>query len=202
MKTKSQKSSLLTFVVVSGVGMLFIIYYSTLTKPLEKILALMVATTCCLPFIFRFISMMFSDFANQLKENDKNCPYTRKVDRNGRLILKSDYYKKENKTERQEPKEEKYNGKPKEVTTKGYAECRNIIIASSKNKLLTRKVILELKAKIRNVLGVEYEFFKDKRFANDFNEIFAELKSDAFTEKDYNDLTEWVSKNLKLPIDE
>lgn len=202
MKTKSQKSSLLTFVVVSGVGMLFIIYYSTLTKPLEKILALMVATTCCLPFIFKFISMMFSDFANKLKENDKNCPYTRKVDANGNLILKSDYYKKDSKLEKQEPKEEKYKGKPKEVTTKGYAECRNIIIASSKNKLLTRKVILELKAKIRNVLGVEYEFFKNKKFANDFNEIFAELKSDAFTEKDYNDLTEWVSKNLKLPIDE
>lgn len=202
MKAKAKKSSLLPFVVVSGVGMVFIIYYSTLTKSLEKMLALMIATACCLPFIFRFISMMFSDFTNQLKENDKNCPYTRKVDKNGRLILKSDYYKKENETERQEPKEEKYKGKPKEVTTKGYAECRNIIIASSKNKLLTRKVILELKAKIRNVLGIEYEFFKDKKFANDFNEIFAELKSDAFTEKDYNDLTEWVSKNLKLPIDE
>lgn len=202
MKTKSQKSSLLTFVVVSGVGMLFIIYYSTLTKPLEKILALMIATACCLPFIFRFISMIFSDFANKLKENDKNCPYTRKVDANGNLILKSDYYKKDSKLEKQEPKEETYKRKAKEVKTKGYTECRNIIIASSKNKLLTRKVILELKARIRNVLGIEYEFFKDKKFANDFNEIFAELKSDAFTEKDYNDLTEWVSKNLKLPIDE
>ncbi|WP_278453605.1 hypothetical protein [Thomasclavelia spiroformis] len=201
MKAKTKKSSLLPFVVVSGIGMVFIIYYSTLTKPLEKILALMVAVTCCLPFIFKFISMMFSDFANQLKKEQRNNPYTRFVNSKGEPILKSDYYKQDSKVENK-PKEEKYIGKHKEVTTKGYAECRNIIIASSKNKLLTRKVILELKAKIRNVLGVEYEFFKDKKFANDFNEIFAELKSDTFTEKDYNDLTEWVSKNLKLPSDE
>lgn len=201
MKAKAKKSSLLPFIVVSGIGMVFIIYYSTLTKPLEKILTLMIAFTCCIPFIFKFISMMFGAFANQLKKEQRNNPYTRFVNSKGEPILKSDYYKQDSKVE-SKLKEEKYIGKHKEVTTKGYAECRNIIIASSKNKLLTRKVILELKAKIRNVLGVEYEFFKDKKFANDFNEIFAELKSDAFTEKDYNDLTEWVSKNLKLPNDE
>lgn len=198
MKAKTKKSSLLTFVVVSGVGMVFIIYYSTLTKPLEKILALMIATACCLPFIFRFISMMFGAFANQLKENDKNCPYTRKVDANGNLILKSDYYKKENKVDNKPKEETDTKRKPKIVTTKGYEELRNVLTACSKNKLLERETILEFKAILRNKLGTHYECYSNMKFNNDMHFIYTLIKSSKFTTEDYNEMTEWISEHLNI----
>ncbi|WP_195618914.1 hypothetical protein [Clostridium paraputrificum] len=198
MKAKTKKSSLLTFVVVSGVGMLFIIYYSTLTKPLEKILALMIATACCLPFIFRFISMMFGTFANQLKENDQNCPYTRKVDANGNLILKSDYYKKENKADNKPKEESNTKRKPKIVTTKGYEELRNVLTACSKNKLLERQTILEFKTILRNKLGTHYECYSNMKFNNDMHFIYTLIKSSKFTTEDYNEMTQWISEHLNI----
>lgn len=198
MKVKNKRCSLLPFVVVSGVGMLFIVYYSTLTKPLEKILALMIATTCCLPFIFRFISMMFGSFANQLKENDKNCPYTRKVDANGRLILKSDYYKKGNKVDNKPKEEVNIKRKPKVVTIEGYEELRNILTASSKNKLLERETILEFKSILRTKLGTHYECYTNMKFNNDMHFIYTLIKSSKFTTEDYKEMTQWISEHLNI----
>lgn len=198
MKAKTKKSSLLPFVVVSGVGMIFIIYYSTLTKPLEKILALMIATTCCLPFIFKFISMMFGAFANQLKENDKNSIYTRKVDANGNLILKSDYYKKENKVDNKPKEEVNTKRKPKVVTTEGYEELRNVLTASSKNKLLKRETILEFKSILRTKLGTHYECYTNMKFNNDMHFIYTLIKSSKFTTEDYKEMTIWISEHLNI----
>lgn len=198
MKAKAKKSSLLTFVVVSGVGMVFIIYYSTITKPLEKILTLMIATACCLPFIFKFISMMFSAFTHQLKENDKNCPYTRKVDANGNLILKSDYYKKENKVDDKPKEEVNVKRKPKVVTTEGYEELRNVLTASSKNKLLKRKTILEFKSILRAKLGTHYECYANMKFNNDMHFIYTLIKSSKFTTEDYKEMTIWISEHLNI----
>lgn len=195
MKAKTKKSSLLPFVVVSGVGMIFIIYYSTLTKPLEKILALMIATTCCLPFIFKFISMMFGAFANQLKENDKNSIYTRKVDANGNLILKSDYYKKENKVDNKPKEEVNTKRKPKVVTTEGYEELRNVLTASSKNKLLKRETVLEFKSILRTKLGTHYECYTNMKFNNDMHFIYTLIKSSKFTTEDYKEMTIWISEH-------
>lgn len=198
MKAKTKKSSLLPFVVVSGVGMIFIIYYSTLTKPLEKILALMIATTCCLPFIFKFISMMFGAFANQLKENDKNSIYTKKVDANGNLILKSDYYKKENKVDDKPKEEVNVKRKPKVVTTEGYEELRNVLTASSKNKLLERETILEFKSILRTKLGTHYECYTNIKFNNDMHFIYTLIKSSKFTTEDYKEMTQWISEHLNI----
>ena len=198
MKAKAKKSSLLTFVVVSGVGMVFIIYYSTITKPLEKILALMIAVTCCLPFIFKFISMMFSDFTKQLKDNDKHSIYTRKVDANGNLILKSDYYKKKNKVDNKPKEEVNVKRKPKVVTTEGYEELRNVLTASSKNKLLKRKTILEFKSILRTKLGTHYECYANMKFNNDMHFIYTLIKSSKFTTEDYKEMTIWISEHLNI----
>lgn len=197
MKTKTKKTNLLPFIVVSGIGMIFIVYYNTLTKPLEKILVLMIAITCCISFIFKFISMMFSNFANQLKENDKNCPYTRKVDANGNLILKSDYYKKDNKVDSKPKEGVSIKRKPKIVTTKGYEELRNILTACSKNKLLERETILEFKAILRNKLSTHYECYANMKFDNDMHFIYTLIKSSKFTTEDYNEMTEWISQHIK-----
>lgn len=198
MKAKAKKSSLLPFIVVSGIGMVFIIYYSTITKPLEKILALMIATACCLPFIFKFISMMISTFTHQLKENDKNCPYTRKVDANGNLILKSDYYKKENKVDNKPKEEVNVKRKPKVVTTEGYEELRNVLTASSKNKLLERETILEFKSILRTKLGTHYECYTNIKFNNDMHFIYTLIKSSKFTTEDYKEMTQWISEHLNI----
>ena len=195
------KSKLLPFLVVCGVGMIFILYYSTLTSPLEKMLALMIATTCCIPFIFGMFTRLITTFTNNLKEQDRANPYSKKVDKNGNLILKKDLYKKNyssNTVEIQPVKKEKPKRKPKIVTTKGYQELKNVIIATSKNKLLDRETILEFKAELRNRLGVHYECYKNMTFKNDLHEIYTLIKSSKFTTEDYNEMTEWISNHLNL----
>lgn len=195
------KSKLLPFLVVCGVGMIFILYYSTLTSPLEKILVLMITSTCCIPFIFGMFTRLITTFTNNLKEQDKANPYSRKVDKNGNLILKKDLYKKNNYSsntvEKQFAKKEEPKRKPKVVTTEGYQELKNVIIATSKNKLLDRETILEFKAELRNKLGVHYECYKNMIFKNDLHEIYTIIKSSKFNTKDYNEMTEWISQHIK-----
>lgn len=195
------KSKLLPFLVVCGVGMIFILYYSTLTSPLEKILALMITSTCCIPFIFGMFTRLITTFTNNLKEQDRANPYSKKVDKNGNLILKKDLYKKNysnNTVEKQYAKKEEPKRKPKVITTEGYQELKNVIIATSKNKLLNRETILEFKAELRNKLGVHYECYKNMTFENDLHEIYTLIKSSKFITEDYNEMIEWISNHLNL----
>lgn len=195
------KSKVLPFVIVSGVGMIFILYYSTLTNPLEKVLVLMIAVTCCVPFIFGMFTRLITTFTNNLKEQDKANIYSRKVDGNGNLILKKDLYKDNVKPEEKSSSSNKVNKtkrEPKVVTTEGFQELWNVINASSKNKLLDRQTILEFKAILRSKLGTHYECYANNKFENDMHFIYTLIKSSKFTTEDYNEMTQWISEHLNI----
>lgn len=188
------------FITFSIVGLLFLMFYNTLDKPLEKILVLMVGFSICVPFSIIMFKHLFGSLAKELKKERDSNPYTRFVDAKGMPILKKDYYKnnykktqEESKVKKEEPKR-----KSKVVTTVGYQELKNVIIATSKNKLLNRETILEFKAELRNRLGVHYECYKNMTFKNDLHEIYTLIKSSKFTTEDYNEMTEWISNHLNL----
>lgn len=199
----SSKSKMLPFIAVSGVGMVFILYYSTLTKPLEKILTLMITFTCFIPFIFGMFTRLITTFTNNLKEQDKSNPYSRKVDAYGNLILKKDLYKSNVKSEERKNSSKtsevkKTKTKPKVVTTEGYEELRNVLTASSKNKLLERETILEFKSILRTKLGTHYECYTNMKFNNDMHFIYTLIKSSKFTTEDYKEMTQWISEHLNI----
>lgn len=117
-----------------------------------------------------------------IKRLDEANPYTRKVDKNGNFILKS------------QPKPK--NTKRKVVTTKGYIEVKDLIAKSSKDRLLTRETILEFKALLRFKLGTHYECYRTMRFNNDLHEIYVLLKSNYFTTETYNELNQWLCDHI------
>lgn len=195
----NQKSKIPLIITLSLLAFVTLNYYSSLEKPLERFLMFMVIGSICMPFIFFYFNMMVNSISKQLKKDNPNQKYSRYVDSNGNLILKEDlpnkYKVRDNiKTESKE-QEKKY--KKKTVTTEGYEELKNILIACSKNKLLDRENILTFKALIRNKLGTHFECYNNMKFSNDMHFIYTTIKSSKFTTEDYNEMCQWISNHIK-----
>lgn len=201
-KTKEQvkKNYSMPIVIVGVVLFSMVMFYSSLEAPLEKIMVLLVGFAILVPFIIGGLNIAVTGAVKQIKLNDEKNPYSRSVDANGRLILKSELKGTKEYARAREKKKIKY--KNKVVETESYDEIRNMITACSKAKLLDRETILEFKVQLRNKLGTHYEVYKGMRFENDMHEIYVLIKSSKLTPEDYEHLTEWLGTHLNLPRSE
>lgn len=89
--------------------------------------------------------------------------------------------------------------KPKVIESENYTNLRNVLIASSKNQLLTREDILCIKSEINTLLGSHQFIYSDFKFNNDMQEIYTKIRSSKMNDEMWLHLLEKVNNiNAKV----
>lgn len=89
--------------------------------------------------------------------------------------------------------------KPKVIESENYTNLRNVLIASSKNQLLTREDILCIKSEINTLLGSHQFIYSDFKFNNDMQEIYTKIRSSKMNDVMWEYLLEVVNNiNAKV----
>lgn len=166
---------ILLVIISVAIGGLYILADS----PIEKLFILFMFVMFILPAIISMVSYIFKLMLNNTNQKGR---YTRQVDKNGNFILKPTNINNQT-TQRTVAKV---------VTTEGYSNVKDLIVSCSKNKQLSRQTILELKARLRNLLGVYYEPYSKMNFSNDLHEIYVLLKSQHLSSSDYYNLYDFI----------
>lgn len=81
-----------------------------------------------------------------------------------------------------------------------YIELRQLIISSSKSKLMTRQFIIAFRNQIISFLGTHYNVYRTFTFQNDLHEIYTLIKSSKLTKEDYKYLIAWFKANINKNI--
>lgn len=187
-----KKISIVAPISLLTMNLIFYILYISMDKPLERLFVIVMALTFTIPFLPVLLSAFLTAGLSEAKYNTNSNKLSNNY--NNQCSNKYSFKSKKDKPTIQYKK--------KVIDDPEYLALRNLIIASSKNKLLSRELILQLKEKINNIIGKDLILYKPFKFQNDMHEIYVKLKSNKFKKDDYILLKNWLSESLKQKQDQ
>lgn len=177
---------------LGAVATFLLVWYRFTDSILEKVLILYIGVTIGVPLTIGMLGTLL-----QLASNPNQQKIRRKVpkERDAEYICSQMRKRKDsNKTEQKENKSKLTKVNKSEY----YPILRTLIINASKNKMLDREHILIIKDEIYKRLGNHANIYKDNfNFANDLNEIYVLIKSNALVDNDYLYLLNFVEETIE-----
>lgn len=168
--------------------------YIIADSPIEKLFILLMFLTLVLPMLLSVLSFIIRNAIKSIDKNEKKNPFSKKVDKNGNIMLKSELHNTYNQKTALAASHRIFNSKNASSNIPEYDQVRNLIVSCSKNRQLSRSIILDLKAMLRSILGVNYEPYTHMNFKNDLHEIYVLLKSHHLSKEDYSNLYTFIDK--------
>lgn len=177
----AKKSWLL--ICVGVLGIINVLFIKAQNELIMKILGYMILFTILLPIFIKVFAFVITPAKPTQKRNNEIT--------SNDFIVSAPRFNSQKKEEIQSQTKPKH--KSKKVDNPLHNDLKNLIAACSKNKLLSREDILQVKIKIDDILGQHRYAYSKFNFENDIHEIYVKIKSSKLQDKDYNYLLDYVS---------